>query len=266
MNWRIPTTKKDFISGYFYYKMCDWSLCPRYTHNFDTSQIKENDLVFLNIDYFENLINFLSINNPKNKFILVTQNSDRDFTKNMFDLVDKYVSKIYAINCDFSHQKVCKIPLGFNDHSTETLDNENFDFIEKQNLIYMNFKLHHHFDRPICSDYFKKFDWVDIENDILPLKDFYDKLKTFKYCVSPRGTGIDTHRVYECLLYGVIPIVKKSTLDDLYETLPVLLVDKLEDVTYELLVNSYDENMSKCFEWKNNNTDWYTSKSWIKNN
>ena len=105
-----------------------------------------------------------------------------------------------------------------------------------------------------------------IENDILPLKDFYNKLKTFKYCVSPRGTGIDTHRVYECLLYGVIPIVKKSTLDDLYENLPVLLVDKWEDVTYELLVNSYDENMSKYFEWKNNNTDWYTSKSWIKNN
>ena len=129
----------------------------------------------------------------------------------------------------------------------------NFDFIEKQNLIYMNFKLHHHFDRPICFDYFKKFDWVDIENNILPLKDFYDKLKTFKYCVSPRGTGIDTHRVYECLLYGVIPIVKKSTLDDLYENLPVLLVDKWEDVTYELLVNSYDENMSKYFEWKNNN-------------
>jgi hypothetical protein len=264
MSWRIPTTKNDYISGYFYYKICDWSVCPRYPQNFDISKIKENDLVFLNLDYFENFINFLNNNSIQNKFILVTQNSDRDFTKNMFSLIDRYVSKVYPINCNFKHEKVFKIPLGFNDHSTETLDEENFDFSKKQNLIYMNFKLHHHSDRPICFDYFKKFNWVDVENEILPLKEFYDKLKTYKYCISPRGTGIDTHRIYESLLYGVIPVVKKSELDDLYENLPVLLVDSWKDVTEEYLINSYYENLSKYFEWKNNNPDWYKSKNWIK--
>lgn len=264
MNWRIPSTKNDFISGYFYYKLCDWSVCPRYQNNFDISKLKENDLVFLNLDYFENFVNYLNNNVLDKKFILVTQNSDRDFTEQMFNSIEKYTSKILAINCNFSNEKVSKIPLGFNDHATEVLDNEDFKFVDKTNLIYMNFKLHHHSDRPICFNHFSKFDWVDVENGILPLSDFYNKLKTYKYCISPRGTGIDTHRIYECLLYGVIPIVTKSTLDDLYKDLPVLLVDKWEDVTYEFLVNSYDENLSKYLDWKNQNPNWYKSNNWIK--
>ena len=264
MNWRIPLTKNDFISGYFYYKLCDWSVCPRYQQNFDISKLKENDLVFLNLDYFENFVNYLNSSQIDKKLILVTQNSDRDFTEQMFNSVEKYVSRIFAINCNFSNQKVTKVPLGFNDHATEVLDNENFEFVDKTNLIYMNFKLHHHSDRPTCFNYFSKFDWVDVENGILPLSDFYNKLKTYKYCISPRGTGIDTHRIYECLLYGVIPIVTKSTLDDLYKDLPVLLVDRWEDVTYEFLISSYDENLSKYLDWKNQNPDWYKSNNWIK--
>ena len=246
MNWRLPITKNDFISGYFYHKKCDWSVCPRYEQRFDLSKLEEDDLVFLNLDYFENLINYLNNNVVSNKFILVTQNSDRDFTKSMFDLIDRYVSKVLAINCNFSSEKVYKIPLGFNDHSTEVLDNEDFIFIEKQNLIYMNFKLHHHPDRPICFNYFNKFNWVDVENGILPLKEFYNKLKNYKYCISPRGTGIDTHRIYECLLYGVIPIVTKSTLDELYKDMPVIIVDKWEDITSEYLIETYEEHLSKC--------------------
>ena len=62
MNWRTPETKKDFISGYFYHKICDWSVCPRYNQNFDSSKIQENDLVFLNIDYIEQFINYLNSN------------------------------------------------------------------------------------------------------------------------------------------------------------------------------------------------------------
>ena len=264
MNWRLPVTKKDFISGYFYHKLCHWILCPRYTQIFDITKLKNNDLVFLNLDYFESLVNYLNSNIINNKFVLVTQNSDRDFTKEMFEQIDKYVSKVFAINCDFQDAKVIKIPLGFNDHSTEELENQSFDFIEKKNLIYMNFKLHHHIDRPICFDYFNQFEWVTVENQILPLNEFYSKLKNFKYCLCPRGTGIDTHRVYESLLFGVIPIVKKSTLDDLYQKLPVILVENWSDVTQEFLNSSYESALSKLFDWQEKNPDWFKSEYWIK--
>lgn len=264
MNWRIPSTKKDFISGFFYYKLCDWSVCPRYQQNIDVSKIEQNDLFFLNLDYFTQFINFLQTNTPKNKFILVTQNSDRDFTKSMLDSISPYVSRILAINCTVSDEIIQKIPLGFNDHSTEVLENESFETTNKENLIYLNFKKHHHSERPICFDHFSKFDWVTIENNFLDVKSFYDNLKTFKYCISPRGTGIDTHRIYESLLFGVIPIVKTSTLDDLYREFPIIIVDDWTDVTYDFLVNNYESNLNRYNEWLSKNHNWYKSENWIK--
>lgn len=263
MNWYTPSKlNTEFISGFTFYKECDYNLCPRYQSNFNLNSLN-NKTVFLNLDHFEQFVNFLNLNQPSSKFNLLTHNSDRDFTENMFKSIERFVDRIYAINCTFSDTKVTKIPLGFNDQSTEVLDKQNLDFTEKSNLIYVNFKLHHHPDRPICLNYFKQQDWSDIESQIIPIEQFYNKLRTFKYCVSPRGTGIDTHRTYESLLFGVIPIVKKSELDDLYQNLPIVLVDNWEDVTYEFLMDSYQEHISKYFDWKEKNKNWYLPKFWL---
>lgn len=263
--WSVPISlNTNFLSGYTYNKLCKWSVCPRYTQNFDINNLLENDLVFLNLDYYEIFFNYLSINNPKNKFILVTQNSDRDFTSQMFESIKGYTSKILAVNCTVSNDMIVKIPLGFNDQSTAFLDRKDFTFKDKNNLIYMNFKLHHHSDRPVCYDYFRKFDWVDIENGILPVDSFYDKLNTFKYCISPRGAGIDTHRIYESLLFGVIPIIKKSELDDLYRKFPVIIVNDWDEIDYDFLNDNYEYYLEKYFNWINNNKNWYKSEFWIK--
>ena len=82
--------------------------------------------------------------------------------------------------------------------------------------------------------------------------------------MAPRGAGIDTHRLYESLLFGVIPIVKSSELDDLYQQFPIIIVDKWEDITYEFLIENYEENLKKYFEWFENNKDWFKSEYWIK--
>jgi hypothetical protein len=264
MSWKIPNTKKDFISGFFYYKICDWSFCPRYPQNLEIKEIKENDLIFINLDYFNHFLNILRSNRPKNKFILVTQNSDRDFTEPMLLAIKEYTSKILAINCTVSDEIINKIPLGFNDHSTEVLEKIEFDLSPKENLVYLNFKKHHHIDRPVCFDYFSKFDWITVENNFIDINTFYETLKTFKYCISPRGTGIDTHRIYESLLFGVIPVVKSSTLDDLYKNLPIVIVNDWTEVTEEFLVDNYDSNLQKYNQWLISNPNWYKSEYWIK--
>lgn len=271
MSWRQPNTIQDFISGYFYYKICKWNFCPRYQQNFNLDLVQNDDFVFLNIDYFEQFLNFLISNNFDKKIVIVTQNSDRDFTQKMFDSIKRFTSKILAINCTVSDPLIKKIPLGFNDHSTEVIEREYWsgklfsgNLPAKDNLIYLNFKLHHHSDRPYCFDYFKNFDWVSVENGIIPITQFYGKLKSFKYCISPRGTGIDTHRTYESLLYGVIPIVKSSELDDLYSDFPIVLVNDWSDVTYEYLNDNYEENLNRYKIWYSKNPNWFQSSNWIK--
>lgn len=256
------------ISGYNYNKMCEWHICPRYEQKFEHNLIKENDFVFLNLDYFEQFINFIIKNRPLYKFILVTQNSDRNFTKEMFNYIEPFINKLYAINATFQSEKLIKVPLGFNDDAINYINK-----IEKQeskeNLIYCNFKICHHPERQECFHHFSKFDWVDIYPDgmnnikQLPFEDFYNTLKTYKYCIAPRGAGIDTHRTYESIFFGVIPIVKRNELSDLYENMPILLIDEWTEITKEFLEENYEEYYSKLINWCEKNKNWYTTEYWI---
>ena len=245
MNWYTPKNlKTKFIAGFTFNELCKYNLCPRYEQKFDLS-IGEEDILFINLDYIDNLVSLLNSNPPKNRFSIMTHNSDQDFTQQMFDSIEKFVNKIYAINCTISNPKIVKIPLGFNDQSTEFLD------------------------RRVCFDHFKGFDWLTIDSQCIndtkiPFGEFYDKLRTFKYCLAPRGAGIDTHRLYEALLFGVIPIVKKSELDDLYEKFPILIVNDWDEVTHDFLIDNYDSNILKYKIWIEENKNWFLPDYWTK--
>ncbi len=67
-------------------------------------------------------------------------------------------------------------------------------------------------------------------------RDLYSTAVTFKFAVSPHGGGLDCYRTWESLFLGMIPIVRTSTLDPLYNGLPVLIVSHWEEVTPTLLV------------------------------
>jgi hypothetical protein len=60
-----------------------------------------------------------------------------------------------------------------------------------------------------------------------------------KFVICPEGNGLDCHRTWEALLMGAIPVIKHSTLDPLFEGLPVLLVDSWDQVTEEFLYAVY---------------------------
>ena len=53
----------------------------------------------------------------------------------------------------------------------------------------------------------------------------------YAFVVSPHGNGLDCHRTWESLVLGNIVIVKRSSLDPLYEGLPVVIVDDWRDIS-----------------------------------
>jgi len=57
----------------------------------------------------------------------------------------------------------------------------------------------------------------------------------YAFVVSPHGNGLDCHRTWESLVLGNIVIVKRSSLDPLYEGLPVVIVDDWRQITSENL-------------------------------
>jgi len=79
----------------------------------------------------------------------------------------------------------------------------------------------------------------------------YDKTLESRYALCPRGCGVDTHRFYECIYLGCVPIVVRThtVFDRLYTAYPCLVVERWEDVTDHLLEQSYPDCFSKMREF-----------------
>lgn len=67
----------------------------------------------------------------------------------------------------------------------------------------------------------------------LPQKECWRLHSEFAFEASPHGNGLDCFRTWEALALGTIPIVKKSTLDELYRDndFPVVIVESWDEVT-----------------------------------
>jgi len=71
-------------------------------------------------------------------------------------------------------------------------------------------------------------------------KAWYEAVQEHKFVACPIGHGYDTHRAWEVLLAGSIPVVETTTMDSMYEHLPVLIVQNWTEVTRPFLDDVYD--------------------------
>jgi hypothetical protein len=69
-----------------------------------------------------------------------------------------------------------------------------------------------------------------MHGDHMGIGRLWDTYGSKRFAVSPRGAGLDAHRTWELLFFGTIPIVKTSSLDQLYQELPVIIVQDWKDV------------------------------------
>ena len=60
-------------------------------------------------------------------------------------------------------------------------------------------------------------------------------LQDHHFVACPPGHGFDTHRVWEVLVAGSIPVVVSTPMDSMYEGLPILIVEDWTQVTEQLL-------------------------------
>ena len=227
------------VSGAYYQERCKWNLDNRYPIRKWSSilDLKTGDSVFLKVS---DIPYFLSLR-PSNPVSLVVHNSDESFTDELYYRVKPYVTDVSAVNCVTRLAK--QLPLGLRDHQyashhvLRAVMNEppvprdvlclvNFLVAtnpDERQAVYDQFKnnprylVQHEY---MFYDYGKSLNFGDEETQRRRL-DFYRTLKRCKYALCPAGTGIDTHRVYECINLGVIPIVKSSPLDTLYSTMPM---------------------------------------------
>eukprot|EP00747_Dinoflagellata_sp_TGD_P180007 gnl/TRDRNA2_/TRDRNA2_31751_c0_seq1.p1 gnl/TRDRNA2_/TRDRNA2_31751_c0~~gnl/TRDRNA2_/TRDRNA2_31751_c0_seq1.p1 ORF type:complete len:355 (-),score=45.97 gnl/TRDRNA2_/TRDRNA2_31751_c0_seq1:45-1109(-) len=91
---------------------------------------------------------------------------------------------------------------------------------------------------------------------------FYRLLMRFRFVLSPPGAGWDCYRTWEALYFGTIPIILKSgtVFDRMYENLPVLLVDDLNQVTEKLLEDTWNTYATRSFQMEKLSADYWINR------
>ena len=106
-----------------------------------------------------------------------------------------------------------------------------FSSKKKKILCLSNFSKKTH---PLRRRFYKKIKhkkWITKQMKKINIEHFYKQLNQCKFVICPRGNGLETYRFYDTLYSGAIPIVlKENILYDKFKTLPVLILDTLEDL------------------------------------
>lgn len=161
---------------------------------------------------------------------------------------------IFSINNMSTLEWVKPLPLGLTNCTLESDIHPVFGDVRMMNAlsdyspvihnqVYWNCSIHTapHIRQPIYN-YMCKLPFVTVgktENTLEGRKQFLKDIKQHRFVVCPEGNGVDTHRLWETLYCGRIPIVKRSNAHSLLKELPICWVDDWTEVTLEWLESEY---------------------------
>lgn len=263
----------EFVSSRGLLKL--WDISPpsppssdqKEVYDYNWKKVKPYSIVYLTGSSIHSFIK-KSLPNITVPFVLVSGDSDASIpihvlTREEFNkfINDPRVVHWFAQNLVVKHPKVSIIPIGL-DYHTLTQGNrpswgpsatpleqeallkltrkESLPLAQRQLKCYSNFHFlmttHYGQDRVEAVEKIPKHLVYYEPHNTTRLECWKHQIK-YAFVISPNGNGYDCHRTWEALCLGCIPVIKRcpiSTLN-LFEGLPVLLVDDWSDLNLDLL-------------------------------
>lgn len=174
--------------------------------------------------------------------VLVTHSSDSTATPAMLDALPDNVKHWFAVNCGIKSPKVTALPIGLKANYPADEPVKAMHAAERRQqgaagLAYVC--LGRRGLTPGQADereglYRMAWAWATYERDSLPDR-FYAGVRGHAYTLCPRGAGHDTHRLWEALHLGSIPICRRCTVLEQFADLPILFVHAWEQLTEAML-------------------------------
>ena len=125
---------------------------------------------------------------------------------------------------------------------------------DSPNLIYINYtsensdnsniEMNKNFRRKL-DDYILNNTPFKKQENLLPWIDNLKKTQEYKFVLESFGRCLDGYRVWEALLVGTIPIVFDSSIREIYDDLPILVIDGFDKLNEEYLNAKYEEIISR---------------------
>lgn len=228
-----------------------------------------NTIFFCKTDYL--LQDFEYISRLNHDIILISGNSDYAITDTLMNLAPPNIKRWFAQNAVSHNSKLQPIPIGLENklpaqrsgHGVGYLDrasekekilsllNQNNN-IKPIKYIYSNFNVqtNPHHRQPI-KELSQNIKYIDWEEPRLSLQQLFSKMLEYKMVLCPVGNGIDTHRLWETLYVGRVPITIRLgdfKIYELYRELPIIVLDSI-NLLYDkqYMDNAYNSIQNMLF-------------------
>ncbi len=183
----------------------------------------------------------------KNPFVLVSHNEDTNITKDYLPILEsEKVIQWFAQNPMITHKKLHFLPIGIPNVQWHQGDMSVFMqyYInqpqEKTLGYYFYFSIG---TNPSAREQCKQ----EIESKGLAFQykvnhpTYLQLLSHHKMAICPDGNGVDSHRIWEALYLGVVPILKRCTFTDyVKELFPCIVLNEWTEFDEETCLNQYD--------------------------
>jgi hypothetical protein len=213
---------------------------------------KKYNLVYIETHNIDNELDNELDKINKNNMILLTHNSDDEIGIKYKDILDSNKIKYwFSQNTNTKHPKLINVPIGLANSkwghgNLEIFNKYMLSNNKKENLCYFGFNCGTY---PILRNNVKtiieKTCPSFIFYDNLSFEEYLDKLSKSKYCICPRGNGLDTHRLWECLYLKVVPLVDRNCVSEYHQNLGIVIIDDWNTVTEDFLNSKYNEFYKK---------------------
>ena len=203
---------------------------------------------------------FPEINKP---IKLISHNTDYPVDSKFIQyLDDDKLTHWYAQNAVLDHPKLTPAPIGI---ANKQWSHGNLDNLlsvinanhGKENIVYKNFDIGTNINVRRVIDQITNTNKIFMDRN-WPQTEYLTRLSKSMFVISPPGNGIDCHRIWEALYVRTVPIVERSSAFRNFTNLPIMFIDRWEDITIDFLKTqiplyynkSYDLKQLKIEYWK----------------
>jgi hypothetical protein len=181
--------------------------------------------------------------------VLITHNSDHEVGPKQLPWVERAGDQLahwFAQNLLVGHPKLSPLPIGLANRRWPHGDIEllcrvaaEAENLPRSELIHAAFDVRTHPDRKRAWDAVRAAFPATTHMPSQPVSfaDYLRLLARHRFCACPRGNGIDTHRFWESLCLGVVPVVERSTHTELWarEGVPMVVLQDWSELSPQRL-------------------------------
>lgn len=211
---------------------------------------------------------FDTIGKGAGRYRIVMGKHDFTFDDAVFERLPENVLSLATCNLDSRDPRARVFPMGRDFRAREAaVARAPLPADARDTLCYANFSVNTHPSRPQLAKALEAKPFVTTEHmgaflDYpISRETFIDRLARSKFAIAPRGNGIESFRMWDCLNLGVVPVVRReAALFDALEDLPILFVAEwsdfldrteadLEALFAEMLDRTYDYRKITLSYW-----------------